>query len=158
MRHDSVSNFCIRDFVHIEFGRIVQRRTLKTYAGEERLRLVDGPVEDYPASAHEEDVGEEMEDVGCRLMDGEQDDARRLLEVAWFASISGQLAQRVHHRKGAKAVKARRWLVAQQNSRPREQLKCDKWKRYCPRIINDRAKKNTSLAKLSFRFSPPDSN
>lgn len=123
MRHDGVSNFWVRDFVHVELGGIVQQRTRKPDAGEQRLRLVDGAVKDDPSGAHEEDVGEEMEDVGRWLVDGEEDGARGLLEVALLAGTSGELAKRVHHGEGAKAVETRRRLVAKQNSRPCQQLK-----------------------------------
>lgn len=80
------------DSVYVELGRIVERWTVEADTVEQIWAFLDGSMEDNSTGAHQDDVGEEMEDVGCWLMDGEQNDARRrqmLLEEFRFAGNPG---------------------------------------------------------------------
>lgn len=125
MLHNIVGDHGIGNLIDVELGGVVHSRAVQPDAVEHRLGFLHRSVEDDSPGIHQDDVGEEMEDVRGRLMNGEENDARcgrRLLEQFRFRDVSGELSQSVHHGEGAKTVQARRRLVAEENARLGQQL------------------------------------
>lgn len=113
IRHLRVGNL-----LDVELGRVVQRGARQADAVEHHLCFLNTSMEDDSPSVHQNDVRKEMENVGSRLVDGEQHDSvccEVLVKKFGFADIAGKLSQRIHDFEGTEAVQPGCWLVAEQN-------------------------------------------
>lgn len=111
-----ICNLRVRNLLDVELGRVVERWAWQADAVEHFLSFLNVSMKDDSPCVHENHVCEEMEDVGCWLMNGKQHDSwcrDVLIEKLGFTNVAGKLPQRVHDFKGTEAVQSRCGLVAE---------------------------------------------